>query len=459
MNPIIRVDRTTQEIRLGLYRGCSPARLRMATLTVQRSGVWPKSVRTYENRMTPCGVQRVAVDTEVQPPEFVMVPARVTDTWEVVFVPSQAWLDAEDGRYSGVLSTACGDVEVEFQKAGVVRGHAAPVPVPACGEVGSTCLASPPSPPLALPTYVAVYNISGYSGLPNGPLITLTRALYQAWGVVSAPADTAQTTFSAWSDGVTTRTRDDGIALANRAPVTALFVPVTYTATYNISGHATVADGLLQAITRNAGQAWPDVAAPADSGGRVFSAWSDGVTTRTRNDGVATANRPAVTAVFVAVAYTARVTFETTSLPAGLVITGGLRTAVGGVVCATRELLRVGAPGVVSSGDLGGWYFYANTDTVSLSTTGSAWSGVCSFFYNSGSDIEVWAQIGGDWQLLTTLGATPILPQACSRNRWHEVVLPLNGSCTALEFFGVPDDFALDNITLGHNDALGPLPT
>ncbi len=468
MNPIIRIDGTTQEIRLGLDRGCSAARLRMATLTVQRSGSWPKIVRTYEERVTPCGVQRVAVDTEVQPPEFIMAARAVDDAWRVTFIPSQEWLDAEDGRYTGVFSTACGDVRVEFQKGSTARGrNATPAPLP-CGEMGATCEPQPPAPPLSLPTYTAIYRISGWTRFEDGHILEQhTGQPGQMWPTVEALYDSMDGAFSQWSDGVTTRTRPAQPVTGN-LDVTALYVRPIVTATYNISGHGTIPNGVLQVVSREVYQQWPDVTAPADGGGTVFSQWSDGVLTRTRNDGTAVITRPPVTALYAPPpppppppppAYSARVTFETTALPSGISMTGATRALEGGVVCSTRNLRRFNQTTYTQSTALGQWYAFNPTGTISLTTTGTPWEGYVSFFYNAGADVTVWAEVNGNWDVVDVLGPVDTSAQSCSRNNWWEYIINLNGPCTGLYFEGVANDLAIDNITLGHNDALGPLPT
>ena len=106
---------------------------------------------------------------------------------------------------------------------------------------------------------------------------------------------------------------------------------------------------------------------------------------------------------------------------------------------------------------MGQSYAYSATGNIIIETTNPAFSGWLSFFYNSGSDLVVAVQqTDGSW-LDWTLSSTPVLPQACSRNYWQEVRLPI-GAAQLVIFEGVANDFAVDNVTLGHNDPLGPLP-
>lgn len=243
MDPILRVDRTTRQIRLGINRGCQQARVTSATLAIRRAGIWPQYETTYSTVLSECcGPQLVATTTEIDA-TLVTLTAVAIEGWVAVFEPTDEWLvDEPDGRYDAVLTTACGSVTVRFQKGNTARLQHASTEDPGCGDIASTCAPQAAAPGLVA-VYTAIYRTAGHLTLPNGPFSTIRRQQNQAWGVVTAPADAGNTLFTQWSDGVLTRARDDGLATANR-DVTANYAP-TFAGALRASNNSTAYEHLL----------------------------------------------------------------------------------------------------------------------------------------------------------------------------------------------------------------------
>lgn len=152
MEPILRLDRNTQQIRLGINRGCQVARITSATLAVRRAGVWPQYETILETVDSPCcGPMQQVTQREINPTLFTLTATSI-DGWVAVFEPPDAWLvDQPEGRYDGIFTTACGTVDVRFQLGRTARLNTADVPDTGCGDVSSTCPALPPAPPLSGP--------------------------------------------------------------------------------------------------------------------------------------------------------------------------------------------------------------------------------------------------------------------------------------------------------------------
>ena len=137
MPPILRVDGTSRELRVGVTRGCREARISGATLSITRSGA----------AGVPLTLQATLVD----------------ERWRAVFVLPDAWLvDQPDGRYAGVLTTACGSATLAFQKGsrarlGAIRAITGPC-IPRTPIVAGGSLVPPPPPP---PVFAAEVFASG----------------------------------------------------------------------------------------------------------------------------------------------------------------------------------------------------------------------------------------------------------------------------------------------------------
>lgn len=156
-----------------------------------------------------------------------------------------------------------------------------------------------------------------------------------------------------------------------------------------------------------------------------------------------------------------RITFETTTNPPGITVSGGLRIQKGGnIPTAGLHIMRAAneAAGYVYTPGAGGDWVATNQSngiiTVSFNNTPDVNGKWFSFLYHTPSILYVYYQVDGDWYELE-LSQTPLHPGPDTRRNWREIniLLPL-GTLQTVEFDGVPSDYGVDNLTFGSQNAV-----
>jgi hypothetical protein len=131
-----------------------------------------------------------------------------------------------------------------------------------------------------------------------------------------------------------------------------------------------------------------------------------------------------------------------------------------GVFGATRTLLLEDGTTVANSPALGNAVAYSGLSSFITLSFAAGFDTALSFFFNAASDVTV-SVLRQDGSLLFsedfTFSSTALCPSGESRCAWNAASLSFSGMAYGVSFFGVPGDFAIDNLTLGQTDPLGPL--
>lgn len=126
----------------------------------------------------------------------------------------------------------------------------------------------------------------------------------------------------------------------------------------------------------------------------------------------------------------------------------------------TRNLLLEDGTQLTNSTALGNGVAYSGLSSFITVTFAAGFSNAVSFFFNAGSDLTV-SVLRQDGSVLYsddfTFSSSTLCPTSESRCAWNAASLSFTGTAYGVSFFGVPSDFAIDNLTLGQADPLSPL--
>lgn len=135
---------------------------------------------------------------------------------------------------------------------------------------------------------------------------------------------------------------------------------------------------------------------------------------------------------------------------------GGTSTVFG----QTRSLLLENGTTLANSTALGNGVAYSGLSSFITLSFAPGFTNALSFFFSAASDVTVSVlRLNGSVLVSDdfTFSSSTLCPTGESRCAWNAASLSFTGTAYGVSFFGVPGDFAIDNLTLGQADPLGPL--
>ena len=143
MLSVTTITDATRTLNVRLRRGCAPAWLHDAKLTVWRAGCWPQLKRVCEEIPAACGCgpSRRTAYVEVWPDKITYASPTVNPDGSLAFLLDDALLDAAPGRYDAEVVTACGSTKIQIMLTRGVKTHGVsategPAPCTPCADPG-----------------------------------------------------------------------------------------------------------------------------------------------------------------------------------------------------------------------------------------------------------------------------------------------------------------------------------